>query len=154
MEEQLKKHIIQTVLLSLLIFATICFIFSNSMETIPESSAKSEELLRVLSPALEFFVGDGNATNHLIRKLAHFTEFFVLGIELCWLFLMWGKPPVWPLLLGLCTALMDETIQIFYERGSQVQDVWLDFSAIVAATIIAYLFNIIMRRRKERLCDT
>ena len=147
----LKKQSIAIAILVLLIVFTVAFIFSNSMETIPESSEKSEELLEVLTPALELFVGDGNATNHLIRKIAHFTEFFVLGLELCWLFGLWKKPPIWPLFVGLCIALTDETIQIFYERGSQVQDVWLDFSAVVAVTIITYICNIIVFRRRERI---
>lgn len=78
-----ERRILQKTILLLLSAATIGFIFSNSMETIPESSAKSEELLCVLTPALELFIGKGNATNHLIRKLAHYAEFFVLGTELC-----------------------------------------------------------------------
>ncbi len=146
-----KKKTTQTVLLLLLVFATVFFIFSNSMETISESSEKSEGILRILAPALEFFIGEGNATNHLIRKLAHFTEFFALGTELCLLFLVWKMPSIWPLFMGLCIALGDETIQIFYERGSQVKDVWLDFSAVILATVIIYLFDCIVRHRKERI---
>ena len=148
--KQADRNMLQKIVLLLLIIATIGFIFSNSMETIPESSAKSEELLRVLTPALEFIVGEGNATNHLIRKLAHFVEFFVLGIELCLFCSLLNKTIIWALFVGLCTALADETIQIFYERGAQLQDVWLDFSAVITASVLAYAFESIIRRRKDR----
>lgn len=149
-ETMRKKQIIGTAVLVAVILATICFIFSNSMESPSDSSAKSEKVLRMLMPAFEFFLGEGNVTHHMIRKLAHFTEFFVLGTELSILFVMWKKPLVWALFVGLTTALTDETIQIFYQRGSQVQDVWLDFSAVVTAAVLAYLFGVITRHRKER----
>ena len=144
-----KQASLVTVIL-LLIIATVCFIFSNSMEDIPESSAKSEKILRALTPALELLFGENTATNHLVRKLAHFTEFFVLGIELCVLCGILRKSLVWALFTGLCIALADETIQIFYERGSRVQDVWLDFSAVITAAILVFLYGVIIRRRKER----
>ena len=145
-----RKQVSLAAVLLLLIIATVCFIFSNSMESIPESSAKSEKILHVLTPALELFLGKNAATNHIVRKLAHFTEFFVLGIELCMFCTIVRKSLVWALFTGLCVALSDETIQIFYERGSQVQDIWLDFSAVITATILVFLYGFIIRRRKER----
>ena len=144
-----ERRILQKTILLLLSAATIGFIFSNSMETIPESSAKSEELLCVLTPALELFIGKGNATNHLIRKLAHYAEFFVLGTELCLLCSLLKKK-VWGLFAGLCTALTDETIQILYERGAQLQDVWLDFSAVVTSAVLVFLCGVITKRGKDR----
>ena len=137
-------------LLIVLLVLTVCFIFSNSMESIPESRARSEKLLKALTPALELIVGEGNASNHLLRKMAHFAEFFALGAELVLLFMLRGGKTVWALFLGLCTALADETIQLFYERGSQVQDVWLDFSAVVCAAVIIHLLGALFGRRKVR----
>lgn len=140
-----RKNILTAVLICLIIL-TVCFIFSNSMEGIPESRERSEGLLSWVRPFLEFFIGEGNATNHLIRKLAHFVEFFALGTELCALCLLWQKPLLWAAFAGLLTALSDETIQIFYERGSQVQDVWLDFSAVFLTVLLA----ICLRKIKEK----
>lgn len=132
-----KKNVLTSILLCLILL-TVCFIFSNSMESIPDSRTRSEGLLTLLRPLLEFFVGKGNTTNHLIRKLAHFAEFFALGAELSALCLLWSKPLLWTLFAGLLTALTDETIQIFYDRGSQVQDVWLDFSAVIFSVLLAF----------------
>ena len=138
-----------TWVLAVLILATLAFIFSNSMESIPESREKSDEFLKLLTPFLEFFVGEGNVTEYLVRKLAHFMEFFVLGAELSALCLLHRKPLLWAMFAGLLTALTDETIQIFYARGSQVQDVWLDFSAVLVAGILAYLL-LRLNRQKDR----
>lgn len=135
-----------TILLAWLTVLTVCFIFSNSMESIPESRERSEGFLGWVKPFLEFFIGQGNATNHVIRKIAHFVEFFALGTELCTLCLLWNKPLLWATFAGLLTALTDETIQIFYERGSQVKDVWLDFSAVVLTVLLAVCF----RKLKEK----
>ena len=37
---------------------------------------------------------------------------------------------------GFFVAAIDETIQIFSHRGSQLQDVWLDFSGFVVGTLL------------------
>lgn len=141
-----KRKNIFTGILVCLILLTVGFIFSNSMESIPESRERSLGLLDWVKPFLEFFIGEGNATNHLIRKLAHFVEFFALGTELSALCLLWEKPLLWAAFAGLLTALTDETIQIFYERGSQVQDVWLDFSAVILTVLLAFC----LRKIKEK----
>ena len=78
----------------------------------------------MLQGFFELFVGKGNVTEHFVRKLAHFTEFFVLGLELAVLFCSFSSKPI---LFSLLVALTDETIQLFTGRGSQVKDVWLDF---------------------------
>lgn len=143
-----KKNVLTSILLCLILL-TVCFIFSNSMESIPDSRTRSEGLLTLLRPLLEFFVGKGNATNHLIRKLAHFAEFFALGAELSALCLLWSKPLLWTLFAGLLTALTDETIQIFYGRGSQVQDVWLDFSAVIFSVLLAFSIRLLYSHKTK-----
>ena len=132
------KRRVMTLLLVILLLATLAFIFSNSMESIPESREKSDGILALLTPFLEIFLGKGNVTEHLVRKLAHFVEFFVLGTELSALCLLHQKPLLWAMFAGLLSALTDETIQIFYARGSQVQVVWLDFSAVLVTGILAF----------------
>ena len=43
----------------------------------------------------------------------------------------------WPILGGLLTALTDETIQMFSDgRSSQLTDVWLDFSGVMAGILV------------------
>ena len=92
-------------------------------------------------------------TEHIVRKLAHFTEFTALGMLLSIdtaLFLKKMKQYIWvPFFVGLLVALVDETIQLFpIGRSSKVTDVWLDFSGVIFGTIILlvlrqiYLFKL------------
>ena len=53
-------------------------------------------------------------------------------------------------ILGLMTALTDETIQLFsLGRSSQVTDVWIDFAGVVTGTLLAFLVQAIVRRCKK-----
>ena len=129
--------------------ATLCFIFSQSMRSIPDSREQSSRVMALLRPFLEFFVGEGNVTLYLVRKLAHFVEFFALGAELAALCLLWERPVLWALFAGLLAAMTDETIQIFYDRGSQVQDVWLDFSAVLTAGVLGFCVKKLCHRAQK-----
>lgn len=110
----------------------------------------------VLYEIMQIFARIGistDITEHIIRKLAHFTEFTALGILLSIdtvLFLKNMKQYVWiPLFIGLLVALIDETIQLFpIGRSSSVKDVWIDFSGVIFGTILLlvlkqiYLFKL------------
>ena len=53
------------------------------------------------------------------------------------------------LFVGLSVAVLDETIQIFSNRGSSVLDVLLDFSGVCMGVILANLFNSKSNARKS-----
>lgn len=147
------------ILLLIIILATVAFIWSNSMPSIPESKAESLEVVEVVKPVLEPIVGPGNVTDHLVRKLAHFVEFGVLGCELMQLVIVRKRRGVQPLInclfAGLAVAVIDETIQIFSGRGSQVQDVWLDFAGAATGLFFVLLISFIVRAiRKRRQSQT
>ena len=134
-------------------FFVIGFIWWNSSKNGEESSGISQV---VLYEIMQIFARIGistDITEHIIRKLAHFTEFTALGILLSIdtvLFLKNMKQYVWiPLFIGLLVALIDETIQLFpIGRSSSVKDVWLDFSGVIFGTILLlvlkqiYLFKL------------
>ena len=131
----------------------IGFIWWNSSKNGEESSGISQG---VLYEIMQIFARIGistDITEHIIRKLAHFTEFTALGILLSIdtvLFLKNMKLYVWiPLFIGLLVALIDETIQLFpIGRSSSVKDVWIDFSGVIFGTILLlvlkqiYLFKL------------
>lgn len=128
------------ILLTVLIPITILFIFSQSLLGRDDSKQESMKVQKFVEPVLETVVGKGNVTNNLVRKLAHVIEFMVLGAELSVLSLLTGKYSIgYTMLAVVCTALCDETIQIFSKRGSQVQDVWLDIGGAVLGAIIVLL---------------
>ena len=82
-----------------------------------------------------------NIGMHLLRKMAHFTEFLCLGLELCWLFLILGNRGIhsltMPMLPGVLVACMDETIQLYSPgRSSSLVDVWIDIAGLTAGILI------------------
>lgn len=144
------KRTLQIVLCVILILLVLGFIFSNSMESIPESRDKSLGVMKAIEPFLEFFVGKGNVTNHMVRKLAHFTEFFALGVSAGLLWWLLGFHVLYAVVGTLLAAITDETIQIFTQRGSQVQDVWLDFSGAVAGLVVLLIVRSIVKRIRTK----
>lgn len=72
-------HKLQWALLAL----TLAFIWGHSCMPVSTSAAVSGHVLEWLHPFLELFVDGGNATDHLVRKLAHFAEFSVLAFRFC-----------------------------------------------------------------------
>ena len=153
----MRKRRVAYIGLIILILVTIVFIWSNSLQSIPESQAKSKDFLNKVKPLLGIFVGTGNVTDHLVRKLAHFTEFGALGCELA-LLLALRKRINWQSVINsaffaMTVALTDETIQIFSGRGSQVQDVWLDFAGSCTGILfVIVIFGLIKvaRNRKNK----
>lgn len=130
--------------LIVLILATLVFIWGHSVMDREQSAAESGLVLKVITPLLELFLGKGNVTEHLVRKMAHFGEFSVLGAEL---FCFFQPAYLKALSHGMLAAMVDETIQIFSGRGSQLQDVWLDsFGAAFGAAAACLLIHLIRRK--------
>lgn len=151
----MKKRL--TIFLTILIILTLTFIFQNSMESVAQSEEKSTAVMEKVCFLLERVVGKGNVTDHLVRKLAHFFEFSVLGIEMSALSFLHHSPRrtlyfsiTLPVFCGLLAALTDETIQIVSARGSQVQDVWLDFAGVCVGVGVVFAVWLIWRNRQIR----
>lgn len=118
----------------------IAFIFYNSFMNGSQSTAESNFVYEIINKIL----GEGNISAQFVRKAAHFTEYFILGILL--LKTVWEykhlimRVITTPLFFGLFTAVCDETIQLFSEgRSSQVSDILIDFSGVVVGLIITGL---------------
>ena len=133
-------------LLRLVLIATLCFIWSNSMVGKEGSASLSRTVTAWLN-------GIGiPVTEHFVRKSAHFCEFGLLGCELILLF--WLRSGVHfqnlcnAAFAALLSAVTDETIQIFSGRGSQVQDVVLDFSgALTGILLMSFIIQLIEKRK-------
>ena len=147
-------------ILKLLVLAglawTVCFIFSNSMQTAAVSSGASGRVLALLQDLLRRLGHPGLAarlTDHIVRKLAHFCEYMLEGFFLVLVTrVAAGRhrhllPYLsWPALAGVLTALTDETIQLFFQgRGSRVTDVWIDFGGVVAGMLAGLVFLALLR---------
>ena len=142
MQQQKTSHwlIAFRVIFTAALLACILFIFRNSMQTGEVSSARSQAVTTLVNGFLGKF-GLGPLSEHIIRKLAHFSEFMLEGFLLMLCLRVYTRHFFvhisWPILGGLLTALTDETIQMFSDgRSSQLTDVWLDFSGAMAGILV------------------
>lgn len=131
------------------LIACILFIFHNSLENADVSNVHSGDVMQGLNALLAKF-SLGPLSMHIVRKLAHFAEFTMLGVLLMLCLRVYTRHFVrhtsWPLLGGMTTALADETLQAFVPgRSSQVSDVWLDMAGVVAGLLAALLLLLVVR---------
>lgn len=121
----------------------IGFIFWHSSRDAGQSDGESLGLLYYIQKVLPWM------TNNLLRKLAHFGEFAILGALLTGTFYR-AKNFILlkPISAGLLCALCDETIQLFVPgRSGNVKDVWIDLSGVVLGTLCMFL---LLRLRKRK----
>ena len=142
-----------TVLLVFILVQT-AFIWTNSVLSQESSGQMSGELTSLIKDMLGLRerVSD-EFLHHIIRKTAHFTEFFILGalytmIRACLPVKMRSALLIFPAFATLATAVTDEFIQSFTNRGSSVSDVVLDFCGALCAIIIFELVIYLYRTNK------
>lgn len=135
-------------LLLALSILTLAFIWGNSLMPGTLSGAFSDWVGQILSKVLGGVIRP--ETGHgTLRKLAHGTEYLILGVEL-WLLLrhLWKRPGSEVLLCGVLAALVDETIQLFIPgRSGAIRDVWIDLGGFLTGLLLCVLF-LYLRRRK------
>lgn len=117
----------------------------------PASADESGFVLQLLYPVLTSFLKPELVTDHLVRKMAHFTEYFVLGMEMFGLVSFFSKNR-WIVLKSVeyafFAAFIDESIQILSHRGSMISDVWLDTAGAAAGVLLVKLVSYIRAARK------
>ncbi len=130
------------IFLILLMLGTVVFIFVNSSLP-PEASDK--ESAAVGGFITSFIPKDSSLYDFVttyMRKIAHFTEYGMLGIELSVYVMLYGKRRVRDGLLTLTVpffiGFIDETVQIFSGRGPSISDVWIDIGGFVFFGAISY----------------
>lgn len=158
MQSKKTGNIFRIIVFSLTAFM-IGFAFYHSSMSAADSTVESEGVLDII---IKFFSGFGlplELTDHIIRKLAHFSEYFVIGglMLSCAYSFDRFKPYrflVHVLFAGLLTAVIDETIQLFPAgRSGQITDVLLDFSGIFCGAFVLLLFYLIyikLRYKSEK----
>lgn len=115
------------------------FIWGNSALPGEESGELSGGLLAFLAKLIPFVSAEDG--EHILRKLAHFSEFAALGLCLCWLFGMLRKRTVWAVLCGAAVACVDESIQLFVPgRHGCVSDAVLDTAGVVTGVLLLGLY--------------
>lgn len=116
------------------------FIFFNSVQAGEDSARMSgffvDIVMRIFAKS---GITDIEVVSFIVRKAAHFTEFFIQSILISSAVYdkKYRSVAIYVLFIGLLTACCDEFIQIFTEdRGSSVRDVFIDFGGTVCAAMI------------------
>ena len=123
-----------------LLVCILAFIWGNSLMPGALSGAISDWVKELLANLLPIGPEGEDDGGHLIRKIAHFTEFAALGATLGWRCGMLGKGRIRPFVYGVLAAAVDETIQRFVpDRGPSVKDVCLDSCGVLTGMILLYL---------------
>ncbi len=151
-----KIRLIFISLISLLILLTLGFIWGNSILSISQSSNRSGSLFLTFKPIFDVIFGEGVVTHAVFRKLAHFSEFFVLGVEIFTLLILLRisltENLTYSLVFGLFFAVSDETLQVISRRGSSFLDVLIDFSGVLLAVLILFLvFKTFYKKNKKTI---
>ena len=125
------KKRVRVIVHVLLVIAVMAFIFSHSMANRAQSTSESMGVFEFLMKLLGTVgLGDG-LTEHIVRKMAHFSEFAALGffaaIVMRDIRIVRLPYVLNVFLFGILCAMTDETIQLFNDRSARVTDVWIDF---------------------------
>ena len=154
-------------ILSVLIVCMLVFIWGNSLLSREVSGAISDSLMDVMNRAAarlgmaeDTFTymydqdGDGveEPTSHIVRKMAHVTEFLVLGALIFLRLESRGiRRALTAFACGAAAGGLDEILQIFSHRGSLFSDVLYDAAGAAAGVLLsALLCRLIQNRKKDR----
>lgn len=129
----------------------LAFIWGHSLADKATSSQESARILQLLTPFLELFLGKGNVSEHVVRKLAHFIEFTALGADLLLLFRSLGQkhPVLLSLGCGWLAGFLDESLQMFSDRGDKIIDVWLDVAGCFFGVFLVLFVRFLLFRYRQ-----
>ena len=137
-------------LLGVLLVLTLCFIWGNSLLSRENSAAFSGKVVELLTPIFSSLSMEG-PDEHVIRKLAHFTEYAILGLELAALFFINRgrslKSIGYSALCALAAGSADETIQLFSGRAAMLKDILLDFSGALTGILLLWLLTLGQKKK-------
>ena len=142
------KRWILYILLGLIVF----FIWDNSMQNGGSSDGISLLFAEIFAPIVNKLGFHGNiwTLNRIVRKLAHLTEFTILGGVLYTIlrrYIIYGTV-IKTIGLGMLIASLDEFIQLFSPgRSSQVSDILIDTVGVVIGILVVKLVHYIRYKR-------
>ncbi|MBR5786999.1 MAG: VanZ family protein [Clostridia bacterium] len=164
MRNKLQRLKFQRIFSIVLCVLCVAFIFSNSLDDAARSSDKSGAVVAILQGIADVFFDDVTVSENIVRTVAHFAEFALLGFCLIFAVKTFTQRYIQNIFVAFFTALavavVDEILQLFSDgRAADVIDVVVDFSGAVAGMVffvfVVNLPNIIKnikavcRRRKD-----
>ena len=128
-----KLHII-------LVILWMIFIFYMSSNTSTESSKQSGVIVSFIIDL--FNITNTDNLTFIIRKLAHFIEYFILGILVINVILDYHKRIYYAITICFIYALSDELHQIFIPgRSCEVRDIIIDIIGSVMGIYFLYFLK-------------
>lgn len=135
------RNIFKTISILILIGITI-FIWHNSTEVADVSGEKSTAIVNAVNNT--FFHGVQVVTEFIVRKSAHFSEFFLEGAAIALViasFIEKISKRHWILgfVFGVVIASCDEIIQLFFDgRAGKIFDVCIDSFGVLLGLLLSY----------------
>ena len=121
---------------------TLAFIFSNSLRGPEASMEQSNEVGGFISVIFPPDTALGGFIDTYTRKIAHFTEYGVLGLEVAVFVTVYlhKRCQIAAMTLpgAMCIAVIDETLQYFSGRGPAISDVWIDLGGFASFSVVTY----------------
>lgn len=119
----------------LLVILWMIFIFVMSSFDASSSSNQSNFIIDIITSIIN--IKDTGLLSLIIRKLAHFIEYFILGILVINFITRYDKKIIIAILLCIIYATSDEIHQIFVPgRSCRVMDILLDSFGSISGIII------------------
>ena len=119
---QVKNRRLFLVIYLIILIAWLAFIFGNSLADGERSSQQSGMVVAFIQSIVDVFDSSVTVDPVLVRNLAHYLEFFVLGALYCigTFFIKAGRVSLWlhSIALSLFTAFTDETVDIKFTTDS------------------------------------
>ena len=161
-KKRLSPHVVCAWVAPWMALSWMGFIFSNSLKTGAESGEQSSRVHETVNEVIHSLGINEEISEGAVRDLAHFIEFFVLGVLVCFSVVsIWralggtrfsGLVKYSTLSIPVCvfTAAFDESIQTLSEgRSAEVLDVILDSFGTLMGNVSFVLFAWILWRIKR-----
>lgn len=129
----------------LLVILWMIFIFVMSSFDATSSSNQSNFIVDIITSIIN--IKDIELLSLIIRKLAHFIEYFILGILVINFITRYDKKIIIAILLCIIYATSDEIHQIFVPgRSCQIIDIMIDSLGSIMGI---YLYKLIIKKCKN-----
>ena len=154
-------------LVMVVVMAIVIFRFSaqNSERSSQTSNSVTNAVIEITQPDYQTLPAEKQQerfklTSTIVRKVAHFTEFFLLGLFSILSFEFFGLYKnrkikfsyLYAFIFSILYAISDEIHQGFIEgRGPAIKDVLIDSSgALLAILIVCLIFYLIYKRKTTK----
>ena len=129
----------------ILVILWMIFIFVMSSFDATSSSNQSNFIVDIITSIIN--IKDIGLLSLIIRKLAHFIEYFILGISVINFITRYDKKIIIAILLCIIYATSDEIHQIFVPgRSCQIIDIMIDSLGSIMGI---YLYKLITKKCKN-----